>query len=139
MAEDKSNGFDTDPEDNDDFESNDDQEGLSDHKRIGEKIRERNREKYEKGGLAGLTSKIGLNELIGYAAALMFFILAGAIFFRFYDTPGMSPEYRIVLSSVLFLYGVYRVATTRARASSAKRRQRIEEHRATLGSRRGKR
>lgn len=139
MAEDKIRDFDNDPEDNDEFEFDDDQNGQSDHKGIGEKIRERNRLKYEQGGLFGLSSKIQLNELIGYAAALMFFILAGMVFFRFYDTPGMSPEYRIVLSAVLFLYGVYRVVTTRARANSAKRRQRIESHRSTLDSRRIKR
>ncbi|NTU49736.1 MAG: hypothetical protein HGA87_02380 [Desulfobulbaceae bacterium] len=137
MAEDKNINFDREPDDNDDTKSGNDLSWRPERKGIGEKIRERNREKYETNGLTNLMSKLKLNELLGYAAAMMFFALSGMIFFRIYDTPGMSPEYRIVLSLVLFLYGVYRVVTTRGKASSTKRRQRIEEHRASMGSNRG--
>lgn len=136
MAEDKNRNSDWESEDNDDMKSGDDQNLEQERMSIGEKIRERNREKYESSGLTKLMSKLRLNELLGYAAAMMFFTLSGMIFFRVYDTPGMAPEYRIVLSLVLFLYGLYRVVTTRGKANSTKRRQRIEEHRASMGSRR---
>ncbi|ACF14778.1 hypothetical protein Ctha_2328 [Chloroherpeton thalassium ATCC 35110] len=99
--------------------------------RIGEKIRQRNQEK-QIGGT--VSSKMLLNEIIGYGSAALFFILGGMIFFEIYKAPGMTAEYRVVLSLVLFLYGMYRVVTTRGKANAAKRHARIKRHRSTLGN-----
>jgi hypothetical protein len=41
----------------------------------------------------------------------------------------MTPEYRGILSLILFLYGLYRVVTTRGKTNAAKRLARIKKHR----------
>gem|GEM_PF-2482543 len=70
-----------------------------------------------------------INDLIGYGSGLLFFGLSLFIFFGFFDSPGMTPEYRSILSLILFLYGVYRVVTTKGKSNAAKRRERLKKHR----------
>jgi hypothetical protein len=96
--------------------------------RIEEKIREKQKHK-KSSDFFGVSS----NELIGYAVALMFFILAYAAWTGLLSPNWATAQYRTIVTFVLVLYGIYRAITTRAKAQQRKRTRRNIEHRDRLG------
>ena len=122
-----------------DVEDNANSESSSDDRRtnqpestttspIGKQLREKSRKS------SSMNTNQLINELIGYGSGLLFFGLSGFIFFGFFSSPGMTPEYRSILSLILFLYGLYRVVTTRGKSNAAKRRERLMKHRSERSS-----
>ncbi|MFN3344659.1 MAG: hypothetical protein ACK412_03310 [Chloroherpetonaceae bacterium] len=81
------------------------------------------RKKTSRGMWFGLTT----NEVIGYSVMLMFFVLGVMVYLGALVPQWATTEYRNVLMSVMFLYGIYRGVTTYAKASQSRRRQAFEE------------
>ncbi len=70
----------------------------------------------------GLTT----NEVIGYSATLMFFVLGVMVYLGALVPQWATDEYRNILMAVMFLYGIYRGVTTYAKANQWRRRQAFE-------------
>ncbi len=83
------------------------------------------RRKTSHGMWFGLTT----NEVIGYSVMLMFFVLGVMVYLGALVPQWATVEYRNVLMSVMFLYGIYRGVTTYAKANQWRRRQAFEEQR----------
>lgn len=90
-----------------------------------ERARKPARKKASRGMWFGLTT----NEVIGYSVMLMFFVLGAMVYLGALVPQWATVEYRNILMTVMFLYGIYRGVSTYAKASQARRRQAFEEQR----------
>ncbi len=107
----------------DDFNVRRTDEVLRDLQRA--RTRKTMRKKAARGMWFGLTT----NEVIGYSVMLMFFVLGGMVYLGALVPEWATVEYRNILMTVMFLYGIYRGVTTYAKANQWRRRQAFEEER----------
>lgn len=91
--------------------------------------RERARKPVRKKASRGMWFGLTTNEVIGYSVMLMFFVLGGMVYLGALVPQWATVEYRNILMTVMFLYGIYRGVTTYAKASQSRRRQAFEEQR----------
>jgi hypothetical protein len=90
-----------------------------------QKRRVRIKKKYAQGTFFGITA----NEVIGYSVMLMFFVLSAMVYLGALVPEWATTDYRNILMTVMFLYGLYRGVTTFARANQRKRRIEFESQR----------
>ncbi|MCS6989604.1 MAG: hypothetical protein NZM06_08820 [Chloroherpetonaceae bacterium] len=91
----------------------------------GEIAPKRSRKPVARGMWFGLTT----NEVIGYSVTLMFFVLGVMVYLGALVPEWATTQYRNVLMTVMFLYGIYRGVVTYAKASQWRRRQAYEAQR----------
>ncbi len=91
--------------------------------------RERARKPVQRRRARGMWFGLTTNEVIGYSVMLMFFVLGVMVYLGALVPQWATVEYRNVLMSVMFLYGIYRGVTTYAKANQWRRRQAYEAQR----------